>query len=238
MGEVSQQSARALRGEPRLFFYIALTCLAIVLVGFGMNAALGRANFSVLGAAVYFHGLIYIGWCLLAVTQPSLIAQGERKKHRLQGWIGVGLAVLMGVSGLWVTVRGIEAGRLQPPNIFLMLNILTVAGFWTLVAAAIMKRRDMAWHSRLMTCSTIIITGPAWARILPMDLLGPAGLFAISLAVLALVAWGALYDRRRRGRIHPAWYWGGGVAALIGPVAPPLAFIPAVVEWAARIASS
>lgn len=236
MGDI-YQNAMKLRGEPRLFFQMAATCFAIIILGFGMNAVLARVDYRPLGWPIILHLILYIGWCLLAMIQPVLIARGNRARHRLHGWIGVALAILMGISGLWGTMRGVEAGRLQPPNIFLILNILTVAGFWALVLAAIVKRREMAWHNRLMTCSTILITGPAWARILPMEQLGPLGLPFISLAVLGLTAWGAIYDRKHRGRAHPAWWWGGGVAALIGPIAPPIAFLPSVAEWAARLAS-
>ena len=43
---------------------------------------------------------------------------------------------------------------------------------------------------------------------------------------------GAIYDRRTRGRIHPAWYW-GAFAILFPLLIMPLAMTPAVVGWAA-----
>lgn len=124
---------------------------------------------------------------------------------------------------------------MAPANIFMMINMLTMAGFFGLIAAALGFRRKMVWHSRLMTSAMILLMGPAWARLLPMDLPGPAGLIAISACVLALSAWGMSDDRRARGRIHPAWWWGASVASLIGPLAPPLAFIPGFADWVARI---
>ncbi|RYY25368.1 MAG: hypothetical protein EOP62_13925 [Sphingomonadales bacterium] len=221
--------------DTRIYVRIAALCLGINITGFGLNAALGHVDSSALSPILYIHALLFIAWSILAVVQPSLVARGNRMTHRKLGWAMTVLAVAMGVSGLWITVSAISAGRMAPANIFMMINILTVSGFLGLVAAALVFRREMAWHSRLMTSATILLTGPAWARILPMDLLGPAGLIAISACVLALSAWGMVQDRRNRGRVHPAWWWGASVATLIGPLSPPLAFIPAFADWAARI---
>lgn len=227
--------APAHRLSAKIHVRIAALCLGINITGFGLNAALGRVDSNALSPILYIHALLFVAWSLLAVAQPGLVARGNWATHRKLGWAMIILALAMGVSGLGITVSAISAGRMAPANIFLMINILTVVGFLGLVAAALSFRRNMAWHSRLMTSATILLTGPAWARILPMDLLGPAGLIAISVCVLALSAMGMVHDRRAEGRIHPAWWWGGSVATLIGPLAPPLAFIPIFAEWAGGI---
>lgn len=223
------------RLDTQIYVRIAALCLGINITGFGLNAALGRVDSSALSPILYVHALLFVAWSVLAVVQPSLVARGNPITHRKLGWAMIVLAVAMGVSGLGITVSAISAGRMAPANIFMMINILTVAGFLGLVAAALAFRRKMAWHSRLMTSASILLTGPAWARILPMDLLGPAGLIAISACVLVMSAWGMVEDRRTQGRVHPAWWWGAGVATLIGPLSPPLAFVPAFADWAARI---
>lgn len=223
-------------GEPAFFAGMAAACAIVVIVGFGLNAGLGRGRYAELPGAVYLHALLYVGWCALAVAQPVLIGTGRWSLHRTLGWAGAALAIAMAVSGLAVTVAGVRAGRTQPANIFLMLNILTVVCFLTLVIVAVRTRRATDWHRRLLTCATIILTGAAWARILPMDLLGPLGLAAITLIVLGFVAWGARHDRRTRGRVHPAWYWGGVAVAVPGVLTPPLAFLPAFATWAGGFA--
>lgn len=223
--------------ETRMFVQIAAVCLVVVAAGFGLNTGLGRVDILTLPWAVYGHGVIFMAWCLLAIVQPMLIGRANRATHRRLGWTGIALAVAMGVSGLWLTVDAVIAGRMRPGNLFMMINILTVIGFLGLIGAAILLRRNMAWHGRLMTSATIILTGPAWARLLPMQLLGPAGLLAISGCVLALAAWGMLHDLRTRGRIHPAWYWGAGIATGIGIIGPPLAFVPAFSGWVSTFAA-
>lgn len=237
MAKDSGNTVIDLRGEPKLFFYMSLVCLAIVLAGFGMNIGLGRADYRQFTLAVYFHGIIYVSWCILAVMQPFQIARSKRDVHRIQGWIAVGIALTMGVSGLWLTIWSASVGRIRPANILMMLNILTIAGFWGMIVCAVIKRHNMAWHSRMMMCATIIITGPAWARLLPLERLGPQlGTVVISIAVLSLTIWGAIYDLRHRKRIHPAWYWGAGISSSIGIIGPPLSFLPPFTNWVATFA--
>lgn len=227
--------APAQNSGTKIFVRVAALCLGINIIGFGLNTALGRVDSSALSPILYIHAFLFAAWSMLAVAQPLLVGRGNRTAHRRLGWAMIALACAMGVSGLWITVSAITAGRMAPANVFMMINILTIVGFLGLILAALAFRRKMAWHSRLMTSATILLTGPAWARILPMDLLGPAGLIVISACVLVLSAWGMAHDRRTLGGIHPAWWWGASVATLIGPLSPPLAFIPPFAKWAAGI---
>lgn len=218
-------------GEPRHFMRMAIVLTAIILFGFGLETTKGRTPYGVLPWTVYAHGLTALAWCGLAIAQPWLIGQKRRGLHRLLGWIGAVLAMVVSVGGLWVTFGGIAAGRLRPYHIFMMVNLLTVICFLGLIGAAIQVRRRSDWHRRLLTCATMILTGPAWARILPMDALGPFGLWVITAIIVMLAGWGMIWDRRVHGRVHPAWWWGAAAAAAPGLLAP-LAFIPAFANWA------
>lgn len=221
-------------GEPRHFARMAVVLTAIILFGFGLEATRDRTDYAILPWTVYLHAAIALGWCGLAIAQPWLIGRKDRALHRTFGWAGAALAVALAVTGMWVTIGGIAAGRLHP-GIFMVLNGVSVIAFLALVGAAIRVRRRTDWHRRLLTCATIILTGPAWARILPMEALGPFGIWAITLIVIALAGWGAAWDRRFHGRVHPAWWW--GMAAVASPgLLVPLAFVPAIGDWAATFA--
>ncbi len=221
----------AVNPDSAIFVRMAVACLLIVITGFTWNAALGRILPGVLSLATLLHLILFLGWNVIAIVQPLFAGRAMHHLHRKIGWCAVLLALGMCVSGLWVTTTAIAAGRAQPANIFMMLNILTVICFAGLVGAAMMMRRRTDWHGRLLTCATILLTGPAWARLLPMQSLGGAGLFAISGCVILIASWGAAHDRRRRGRVHPAWYWGAATAAIIGPLTPLLAFMPVFDQW-------
>ncbi len=129
------------RLDTQIYVRIAALCLGINITGFGLNAALGRVDSSALSPILYVHALLFVAWSVLAVVQPSLVARGNPITHRKLGWAMIVLAVAMGVSGLGITVSAISAGRMAPANIFMMINILTVAGFLGLVAAALAFRR-------------------------------------------------------------------------------------------------
>lgn len=225
-------STRVLTGEPRFFAAIAAAQAAVVVGGFGLNYGLGKVSYPTLPWTLYLHGALFVCWSVLAVLQPVLIGQGQRAVHRQIGWLGAALAAALVVSGMLVTVAGVRAGRLEPANIWMALNLMTAAAFLALLVPAIAMRRATDWHRRLLTCATILLTGPAWARILPMELLGPLGLVAITVLVLAFAGWGMAYDRRTRGRIHPAWWWGSAALAVPGVLTIPLALVPLFANWA------
>lgn len=221
-----------LTGEPRFFFHMALVLTAIVIVGFGSQPLLGRVSYPGMAGGLLLHGLVFICWCALAMAQPVLIGRQRLDLHRKLGWLAAVLAIVMGVSGVLITIDGVAAGRLEPPALWMAMNILSVGGFLALVVGGVVLRRATDWHRRLLACATIILTGPAWARILPVHLFGPFTLVVLTIVVLAFVAWGMAYDRRARGRIHPAWYWGALAVAAPGVFTLPLVMMPAFADWA------
>jgi hypothetical protein len=221
-----------LTGEPGFFFRMALALTAIVVLGFGSQPLLGRVDYPGMAGSLLLHGLIFICWCALALAQPILIGRQRFALHRKLGWLAAALAIVMAVSGVHITMGGVAAGRLEPPSIWMAMNLLSVGGFLALVIGGVALRRATDWHRRLLACSTIILTGPAWARILPVHLFGPLTLIVLTVVVLAFVAWGMMHDRRSRGRIHPAWYWGALAVAAPGLFTIPLAMAPAFAGWA------
>lgn len=221
-----------LAGEPRFFFHLAVVLTVIVLVGFGSQPLLGRVSYPGMATSLILHGLLFVCWCGLAVAQPVLIGRHRLTLHRKLGWLAAALAIVMAVSGVLITIAGVAAGRLAPPSIWMAMNILSVVGFLGAVIGGVVLRRATDWHRRLLACATIILTGPAWARILPVHLFGPFTLIVLTVVVLAFVGWGMVHDRRTRGRIHPAWYWGALAVAAPGLFTLPLAMMPAFADWA------
>lgn len=220
-----------LTGEPRLFALIAVSQLLVALAGFGLEPLRGRTDYAAFPATVYIHAVLGTGWCALAIAQPWLIAARDYRLHRTLGWAGAALALALVLTGIWTTFGAVSSGRQSPPALVLVLNIGGLVPFAALVAAGIQVRRRSDWHRRLLSCATVVAVAPAWARILPMTELGPAALPLLVAAMLATVLWGAVYDRRTRGRIHPAWYWGG--FAILSPLLMvPLAMQPDFVAWA------
>jgi len=229
-----------LASERRFFLLMALAIAATVVIGFTMNAARMHWSFLALPPQVHLHAAAFSAWILLYVVQNWLIVRGSLKWHRQLGALGAGIAVVMVVLGIVTTVMAIEQHRVPPffpPGIFLVLDVLGVIGFGILTAWAIVLRRQAAWHKRLMLCGTILVMSPAIGRILPMPLLGKfAGLGVFAVMALYVIA-GMVFDVRSRGRVHSAYWWGGGVLVATQMLIGLLGMSPPVLRLVERLAA-
>src|SRR3546814_11367164 len=98
-------------------------------------------------------------------------------------------------------------------NEFLFSNTMLLMLFGAMVIVALRRRRHTGWHRRLMLSAMSILTGPGIGRLLPMPLLMPHS-WRISIAVTMIFpVIGMIADKRRHGRVHPAWW--GSVGAVI-----------------------
>ena len=229
-----------LASERRFFLGMAIVITATVILGFTMNAARMHWTFFALPAQVHLHAAAFLSWIILYVVQNWLVVRGSIKRHRQLGVFGAGIAITMVVLGIVTTVMAIKQHRVPPffpPGIFLVLDVLGVIGFGILTAWAIALRKQAAWHKRLMLCGTILVMSPAVGRILPMPLLGQFAPLAVFASMAVYVIAGMIFDLRLRGKIHPAYYWGGGVLVVTNVLVGPLGFSPPVLRLVERLAA-
>ncbi|MFZ5793106.1 MAG: hypothetical protein ACRCS5_09610 [Sphingomonas sp.] len=206
----------AVAKDDRFFFITSLIMAAIVVAGFSLMIVTGRSSFAS-PPIVHAHAVVFMGWVVLYVTQNALVARGSIALHRRLGWIGAGWIVAMVVLGTIVTVRLVRLGHAPfffPPALFLVLNPVTILTFAALTTAAIVRRRQTEWHRRLHFSGMALLLGPAYGRLLPMPFLIPYAYEVDVLAVLIFPIVGMVFDLRRTGKVHPAWWW--GLAAIIG----------------------
>ncbi len=206
--------ANAEKSERRFFFVMACVMALTIVAGFSANLIRGRSSFD-LPLIHHVHAFVFMGWVALYVTQNTLIATDNVAVHRRLGWLALLWVPAMVVLGIAMTVVSVRQGApfFFDVNGFLFGNCLSILAFAGLVAAAVSFRRRTDWHRRLMFCSMAILTGPGLGRLLPMPLFIPwswSVVFAISMLFPVI---GMLADRRRTGRVHPAWVW--GVAVLV-----------------------
>ena len=103
---------------------------------------------------------------------------------------------------------------LPAPLGFLAVPLGTLLSFAILAAVGLSQRRHRDTHKRLMLLATIAIITPAFAR---FRWFGPGGPpVAIGGTCLLVVAC-LVYDRSTRGRVHPAFLWGGVLLMLSLP---------------------
>jgi len=197
----------------RVFFgAMSAIILAIVFVGFMrtfyLSAYFGRPALSTLRVV---HGTAFTSWVVLFAIQTSLIAMGRRDIHRRLGYAGALLATLMIPLGLTLAIASAREGRGPPglaPLEFLIIPVFDMLVFAPLVAAAVYYRRQSEMHKRLMLIATLSLISAALARVTGSP--GAGGPLVFFGVVDLLIVTGAIYDRRTRGHVHPAYKWGGG----------------------------
>ncbi|HEU4650426.1 MAG TPA: hypothetical protein VFS49_03340 [Croceibacterium sp.] len=210
-------SADADRGEAKFFFTMACVMAATIIAGFAFNLASGRSSFA-LPWLVHVHAWVMMGWVGLYLAQNALIFSGNVALHRKLGWLSVAWLPAMLVMGLLITRHSLQTTGGPPffdQNQFLVSNSLQLVSLVAVAAAAVTVRRNTGWHRRLMYCAFAMLTGPGVGRLVPAVFLIPYAWYLTAiLPAIVFPAIGMLADRRRYGRVHPAWFV--GIGALIG----------------------
>ncbi|UZK66175.1 hypothetical protein [Sphingomonas sp. M1-B02] len=196
--------------DDRFFLTMAIAMALTIVAGFSVQVAMGRSTFAA-PPLVHFHAFVFFGWVVIYVAQNVLVTRGSMALHRRLGWLAAGWASAMVVVGIYTTVtmvRFASSPFFFRPAYFLVMNSLSVIAFAGLVAAAIALRRRTEWHRRLLFCGMAILTGPALGRLLPLPLMMPYAEWGVFVGVMLFPLVGVIADLRRRGGIHPAWWWG------------------------------
>ena len=202
------------------FRTLAVLMALTVVAGFTLQFARGFSSLSA-RPLVHIHGIAFMGWVAIFVMQSWLATRGPIALHRRLGWFGAFWVVILVIMGCWITVDVIQRGTTPfffQPQHFLIGNPLSALVFAGLVYSAIRLRRQSDWHMRLQICAMTTIMGPAFGRILSMPFLIPYAFEAAGIAGMAFAIAGMIRDRRKYGRVHPAWYWGLGAFLAVIPV--------------------
>lgn len=199
--------------ERRFFFIMACAMAATIVAGFSLNLAMGRSTFAV-PAVFHVHAAIFMSWVALYVAQSFTIARGQRALHIALGKVAYLLVPLMVAAGIAIMI--VVARRTGGPfffavNEFLISNVALLLAFGFVALWALRRGRHTGWHRRLMLVAMAMLTGPGLGRLLPMPLMIPNAWTISIAATLIFPAIAMLADRRRHGRVHPAYWWGTGI---------------------------
>lgn len=209
--------------ERRFFSVMALALLAATFIGFAPTYYLSSYfHAPALTPLVHLHGVVYSAWVLLFVAQTGLIAVNRRDVHRLTGLAGAVLALAVLVVGVIVAIEAARLGSGPPDRhqpsflVYPLTNMLMFAG---LIGGALWWRERGDIHKRLMLLATMGLVITPLARIsrmvgLPFDPPAIGGMLLSDAFLAALVA----FDVSRRGKLHPATLWGGGIYLLSQPL--------------------
>jgi hypothetical protein len=224
MAVIEQGSVRASARPTSQYFYVymALSCLAVAVLGFAPTywLPLTTGTFNA-NPIVHVHGLLFFTWTLFFVFQTWLAASGRVVKHRDVGMIGVSFATAMTIFGTLAAINTMKtSAALGLKNEGIAFAIVPLSGivfFAVIFALAVMNVRRPETHKRLMLLAAISILDAPIARWFLTFLAppGPPGPPPVAVTILpALVAClllvvAIVVDWRTRGRPHPVYVWGG-----------------------------
>ena len=221
------------QSERRFFLIMALVMAGTIVAGFVVNLGMGRSSFAV-PWVVHLHAVVFMGFVALYLTQNALVFSSNVRHHRRLGWLSLGWIPAMVATGLLVQRWSLQE-RGGPfffdQNEFLICNSLALLTFAGLATWSVVVRSNTGWHRRLMFCAFAVITGPGLGRLLPQPLLMPYAWWWDQLGAVLFPAIGMLADRRRYGRVHPAWLWGVGLFVGLQLAGEMIAYSPAGLEF-------
>lgn len=166
--------------------------------------------------SAHVHAATAFGWMALLSWQALKIRSGQTAIHQRNGRrFGPILAVILVVSALVTVWTADRAALATPGSNFLPERLAFQVGhiipFAILSAIALTRTDRPDMHKRLMLLAVFAILDTGWSRWLGADLREILGtglaqqLLARFPLTWALMAGMALYDRRTRGRLHPAF---------------------------------
>jgi len=208
--------------ETRNFLVVHAVLLAIVLVGFGRTFYLRSLFFArPLPDALLLHGIALTLWFGIVVLQGVLVFKGLRAWHARIAWLVIPVVAGVIASGASVNMHlamEITSAK-SPENMFIWGNFMSLASFAILVCAAVIFRRRLATHYRLIFFASLAIIGPAFARFAfwPMIGLGLAAAPILAVGGMLLLILAAIgYDVITLRRVQAATWI--GLACVILPL--------------------
>ena len=208
------------RSQDRFFANLALAMCVTVVAGFMTSIVFSRSSFQS-PLVTHLHAVTFMGWVVLFVVQSRLGIGESRALHRTLGWIAAGWTVLMLVMGCViigsVARRGATPFFFQPQHL-MFVDPFTLLGFVAITWWAIRMRKRTEWHSRLHIGAMTMLVPPGVGRLLPLPLLQPWALEISCVVALIFPVIGMVRDKRKHGRVHPAW-WAAFIAMPIAIIA-------------------
>ncbi len=175
----------------KLIFSFFMLIVLISLAGFYTSYISQLPNFSHFPLLIHLHFIGFIGWFVLIIIQPILIAKGNRSLHRRLGKIAYLLIPLLIVSILLLVYNQTERELADIPEKAMMtsfigfIDALSLGVYFTI---AMMNSRNQRWHVAFIIACSLVILNPGMSRLLNQIHPGSGLLAAILFPILVSIA--------------------------------------------------
>src|SRR5262245_12556425 len=189
-------------------FYVGLTAfmVGIVVVGFWPSyfGPMLRGNVA-RPLVIQLHGLVFVGWMALLVTQVVLAMRGRVDLHRkvgrygiAYGWLVLAMGIVVGPAASVIHIAAGEWTRDRGAG-FLLVTFGDMVLFGGFFIAAVAYRRRPEIHKRLMIAATVALLFAAVGR---MRFIAPPVAAVVWLSPMFV---GMAFDWASRRRVHPVY---------------------------------
>lgn len=208
------------RAPDRYFLVASATLLVLLIVGFSPTLFLKTVfDTPELPIHLHVHGAVITLWFVWLLCQASLVALKRTDVHRRLGKIAAVFGLAVVPAGLSATLGMVGRARLSGVDIdknveiyssIVWGNLFSLVAFSAFLLCAIYFRRRPDFHKRLMLFASLVIMGPAFARISLWPVFNSIGEipFVVS-AILIFLATLFIHDLVKMRRIHTATTIGG-----------------------------
>ncbi len=193
------------------YFYFCMSLLIAAVVVYGFSHTVDQNLIHATPPRpwiLWLHGAVFSGWLAFFIFQSALVRTGNVRLHRLTGWFGAALGVLIPVLGIWTAIvmhrflfTYFHAAAVQLPptpanNAFFSIQASEMVLFTVFFWLAIYWRKKPEYHRRLVLIATCALTGAGFARF-PM-----VPLHWFDVGIDALILLGVARDLIVNRRIH------------------------------------
>jgi hypothetical protein len=163
---------------------------------------------------VHLHGLTFVSWMMLLMTQTFLVNIKNVTLHRSLGTFGIALGTAVLFTGALISLLGLSTGDNTGPFFYdlMYLSIAALLGFGFLFTLAIRQVRNPEYHRRLILFATIPLLPPGINRmyqvVLQLDYLPVVATYLTMAAIAAAILF---FDWRTLGKFSKASVVGASV---------------------------
>jgi hypothetical protein len=201
-----------------VFALLQLYMAAVVFAGFAPSFYFKPERALAMSPVIHLHAAVMTAWIVFMAVQGVLPAQGRVQLHRTLGWWGAGLAGLVMITGLMITVEGVHDGwdpfGLGSGEAFAAIPFRDLVTFATFFVVGLMTRKSAPdTHKRMMTLATLSVIPAGLARLAAFT--PEPVIFALNHAPIAAMA---AYDLVTRRRVLTSTWLGSAYLVLATPV--------------------
>jgi len=193
------------------YFYFFMSLLIAVIVVYGFSHTVDKALFHPdppRPLLLYVHGAVFSTWVIFFIFQSALIRTHNVRIHRMTGWFGVALGVVIPILGVSIAftmipfdVHVLHATHAAP---FILVPLFDMVEFTIPFALAIYWRKKPEFHRRLILMASCALTAAAFFRF-PAQFHADTFFYAgVDLLILLGVVRDLIVDRR----VHPVYRYG------------------------------